>query len=357
MNQSNKSKTLLQNNCWLMVANILKASNIEIICIVVFGTILIATAGLQLFGPSADYYAYQEMVIDKTNVKLDTVEFAFRALLWINDILFGSDFQTFLVMFAILGVSIKLFALLKYSKIPLLSLILYAFSYYLLHEYIQIRAGVATGIFLLALSDLAKGDAKRYFLKALLAILFHWSSVVLLPLYFIVRYVKIGMFYLLPFIGILLFINGVNVDLVTPEALLPIEWLSNYYVAHSGQQEEIKAFNLISISHVGLFLFVAVLYLRSKEIIDEFDLVLFKIFSISLFLFFFLSSFQLPVIAFRLNEYLNVVLLLLIPAIVCQSDDKLVMSILFIFYFMLYAYHLIFNVQAIPDLLIFFQII
>src|ERR1019366_1997709 len=255
-----KSEKLLQNNCGVMVANMRKASKIEIICFVVFGAILIATAGLRLFGPDADYYAYQEMVVG------------------INDILFRSDFQTFLVMFAIVGVSIKLFALLKYSKLPLLSLILYVFSYYLLNEYIQIRAGVATGIFLLAISDLVKGNAKRYFLKALLAIMFHWSSVVLLPLYFIVRYIKTGMFYLLPFIGILLFIKGVNVNSALQEALLPIEWLSNYYVSHSGQQEEIKVFNLISISHVGLFIFVSFLNLRGKEKIDEFDLVLFKIF-------------------------------------------------------------------------------
>jgi hypothetical protein len=352
-----KSEKLLQNNCGVMVANMRKASKIEIICFVVFGAILIATAGLRLFGPDADYYAYQEMVVGKNDVQSGTVEFAFRTLVWINDILFRSDFQTFLVMFAIVGVSIKLFALLKYSKLPLLSLILYVFSYYLLNEYIQIRAGVATGIFLLAISDLAKGNAKRYFLKALLAIMFHWSSVVLLPLYFIVRYIKTGMFYLLPFIGILLFIKGVNVNSALQEALLPIEWLSNYYVSHSGQQEEIKVFNLISISHVGLFIFVSFLNLRGKEKIDEFDLVLFKIFSISLFLFFFLASFQLPVIAFRLNEYLNVVLLLLIPAIVCQFKQKLLMSILFIIYFMLYAYHLIVNVHAIPAVLEFFQAI
>lgn len=338
-----------------MASDTNKSTPIERAIFVVIGILLVAIAGFRLFGPGADYYVYMEMVVDKSDLRLGTEEFAFKLLVWINDILFGSDFLAFLVMFAILGVGTKLFAILKYSKLPLLSLILYTFSYFLLHEYIQIRAGVATGFFLLAIADLANGDAKKYFVKAALAVLFHWSSVVLLPLFFIIRYTKTGFFYFLPFIGILMFIKGVNVNSSIQEALVPFELLSSYYQDHAGHEENVKAFNLISISHVVLFIFGAVLNLKKKEKIDEFDLVLFKVFSISLFLFFFLASFRLPVMAFRVYEYLNVVLLLLVPAIVFQFKQKIFLSSLFIIYFMFYAFHLIANVQVIPDILKFFQ--
>lgn len=303
---------------------------------------------MRVLGPDADYYTYMEIVLDKRDEVSGANELAFMLLLWINGVLFKSNFQAFLAIFATIGVSIKLSALSRYSRIPVLSFLLYILSYFILHEYVQIRAGVAAGIFLFSIIDLANLNIKNYFYKTLLAIAFHWSSVILFPLYLVIRYTKNCVFYFLPFAGIALHVLGINFDTLVDHALEPFDALKIYYQLHSGHQEKIKVFNLISISQVLMFSVFSLIYLK-KVVINNFDYTLYKIFSLGLFLFFTLSTFGLPVIAFRLSEYLNVVLLLLIPAIVNLFRQKLLMSIGFIAYFVAYAYHLIVNVQAIPN--------
>lgn len=322
---------------------------INTICFYTFIVFCIIFSGMRVLGPDADYYTYMDIVVFKSEEMLGANELAFTALVWINDVFFNSNFQTFLLMFAAIGVSTKLSALLRYSKIPVLSFSLYIFSYFVLHEYVQIRAGVATGIFLFSIIDLTNQNTKKYFYKALLAIAFHWSSVILLPLYLAIRYTKNWIFYCLPFVGIAVHISGVNSDTLINYALEPFDILKMYYKLHSGHQEKINAFNLISISQILMFSVFSIIYFR-KEKIDAFDHTLYKIFSLALFLFFSLSTFGLPVIAFRLSEYLNVVLLLLIPAIASLFKEKLLISILFATYFAAYLYHLIVNVQVIPGL-------
>lgn len=322
---------------------------INTVCFYAFIVFCVVFSGMRVLGPDADYYTYMNIVVSKGEEMLGATELAFTILIWINDVLFNSNFQTFLLMFAAIGVSIKCSALLRYSRIPVLSFLLYIFSYFILHEYVQIRAGVATGIFLFSIIDLTNQTAKNYFFKALLAIAFHWSSVILLPLYIVIRYTKNWVFYFLPFAGIALHAAGVNSDSLINYALEPFDILNIYYKLHAGHEEKINAFNLISISQVLIFSVFSIIYFRNSKV-NAFDCTLYKIFSVALFLFFSLSTFNLPVIAFRISEYLNVVLLLLIPAVITLFKEKLLISILFIIYFAAYLYHLIVNVKVIPDL-------
>ncbi|WP_256742632.1 EpsG family protein, partial [Cronobacter sakazakii] len=55
------------------------------------------------------------------------------------------------------SIGIKLHAIKKISSSPILSLIIYIAFYYILHDMTQIRAGVAAGLFLLAIRELASG--------------------------------------------------------------------------------------------------------------------------------------------------------------------------------------------------------
>ena len=318
---------------------------------VVLGVLLIAIAGLSVFGASIDSATYKEMIDGRGDVKNGTEEIAFQLLVWVNHYVFGSNYDTFFLMFAALGVSFKLTAIFKYSRIPLLSLALYISSYFLLHEYVQIRAGVATGMFLLAMPDLAKGNFSRYLIKALLAISFHWSSIIMLPLYFLIRRINANVFYFLPFVGMILFAEGINIGSSLNEFVNYAEFMSNYYALHAGPEQDINAFNLITISYIVLYFLMLTLFWFRKNLENELDSSTFKIFSLSLFLFFLLSSLKLPVIAFRLSEFLNVVLILLVPSLVSQFKQKLSLSIIFIIYFMFYGWHLIFNVEIIPSLL------
>ena len=71
---------------------------------------------------------------------------------------------------------------------------------------IQIRAGVANAIFLLALYELYLNRRKYFLIKILLAILFHYSSLLTLLLVFLRNNrFNIKFYYFLTFIGLICF--------------------------------------------------------------------------------------------------------------------------------------------------------
>ena len=87
------------------------------------------------------------------------------------------------VIYASIGVTCKIFAIKRLTSLLFLSLVIYISNVYLLHDMTQIRAGVASGIFLLAIRPLAEHKIFRYTALILLAALFHYSSLLLLPRY------------------------------------------------------------------------------------------------------------------------------------------------------------------------------
>jgi hypothetical protein len=306
--------------------------------------LLIIIAGLRLFGWANDTANYYEIVIFQDELLLGSKEIFFRLIIFLNTEIFSSNFTVFLLLFAVLGVSIKIFALVKLSPLPALSIVLYLLSYFWLHEYIQIRAGVATAIFLLATKDLADGNSKKYFLKAFLAIMFHWSSIIMIPIYCLVKYKNLKAYTLLPIIGIILNILNVNFYLI-------IEFILNttgidpiFYKMYTGYQNDINVFNLISLSYILVFYIITAVIFTHKNTVNDYETILYKIISIGIFIFFLVSLLNAPVVAFRLLEYFMIVLLLLIPFLVIKFKQKLFASVLAIAYYSLYCHFLFTNV-------------
>lgn len=71
------------------------------------------------------------------------------------------------MIYAILGVTLKLIAIRRYSLLPIFSIFTYISMYFILHEMTQIRAGVATAIFLFALEDIKDRNLKGYVFKTI----------------------------------------------------------------------------------------------------------------------------------------------------------------------------------------------
>jgi len=182
---------------------------------------------------------------DQDEQLLGSKEVFFRLIIFLNTEIFSSNFTVFLLLFAVLGVSIKIFALVKLSPLPVLSIVLYLLSYFWLHEYIQIRAGVATAIFLLATKDLADGNFKKYFFKTFLSIMFHWSSIVMIAIYFLVKYKNLKAYALLPIIGIILNILNINFYLVIEFMLNTMGIDPIFYQMYAGYQNEINISQII----------------------------------------------------------------------------------------------------------------
>lgn len=310
--------------------------------------LLIPVVGFRLLGKDIDFDNYYYVIKNPDQFNLTTKEISFKFLLYLNDIFSSNSVYPILITYAIIGLGIKFYAILKYSMIPGLSLIIYFLSYFLLHEYTQIRAGISSGIFLLALPNIADGNMKSYFKKVIIACLFHWTAIILFPMYFFLRKIHLKYFLVLPCLSLAIYFSKIDLEGILLSQIQKIPLLYLYYQSNSGHQESINVLNLINLGFLLLFVFSVFSHLIGPLIKTSMEVVLIKVFSLSLTIFYLFAILNKPVIAFRLFEYLNVSLVFLIPIIVEKYRQKYAIATITISFFLVYFYHLIVNVQIIP---------
>lgn len=112
-------------------------------------------------------------------------EFSFYVL---SRIATGIDHENYYVLFllyALLGVSLKSIGIWRLSSFPYASMAVYVSYYYILHELIQIRVGVASAIGLIALREIYNKNLFRFLLLIALAACFHVSALFYILFYFL----------------------------------------------------------------------------------------------------------------------------------------------------------------------------
>jgi hypothetical protein len=295
---------------------------------------LILIAGLRPIGLDRDSIEYAKIIQSSIDVNLLDKEPTFWIIKYFNDIFFFGDVHTFFLIFATLGISIKFLAIKKISKMPLLSVIVYLSIYFILHEMTQIRAGVAAGLFLLSIPDIYNRNFRKFIIKALLAISFHYSAIVMIPLYFL-HPKKLNVAYiLLPIVGLISAYFGLSKILLSNLANLAPNFLAykiNTYLTllELGEHSEINIVNfyytsLLFFTYLGFFLYI------KNKIKNDYNVLFLKILALSLFSFYFFSS--VPVFAFRVSEFLNVVTVIFLPNFILYfKQKKLVFILLAIF--------------------------
>ncbi|MXS70331.1 hypothetical protein GSF70_03800 [Flavobacteriaceae bacterium W22] len=303
----------------LFLINIRHRITINLIAII-SAIILILVSGLRARGVDRDFFIYKGFWMTK---KLrGNVEDSFYFIRnFIKEDL-GLDFQYLLLTYAFLGVSIKLISIRKLSPLFWGSLLIYFSNYYILHEFTQIRIGVATGFLLMSLYFLSDKKYILFYFFAIIAVFFHQSCFFVLVFPVIQNTEKnLRFYYLVVPLGYLFYFFNTYLNFKIPIPSLQ-EKIDLYETAtESGfmKDEKTNVFNalfLIRISILNIILYFA------KKIHNNFSGVyLFvKIYSFSLFSYLFLS--KIPVFAFRIQELLGVVEIILIPCIIFIFPQK-----------------------------------
>lgn len=301
--------------------------------------VFIITA-FRLFGLDPDNETYRYIIQQNIYDDEKLYEVTFLFFRQINKIFFDDPLFVFF-MYALFAFSIKTYVFLAYSKAPLLSFLIFICGFALLHEYTQIRAAVAVGVFLTSISDLEKGNFYRYMLKVFVAITFHWSSIILIPLYLLVRKLSLNKHVsILIFIVLLSFftlfldidlLNYVNIYLSSQEGVNPF-----------GPVVEFKIFNLLSLSQLMIVLVCFGLHIYKKNtLLDKTEITMLKILAISIGAYFAFASIGLVVLAFRISAYLNVVQILFIPAVALKFRPTYFSIFLVLLYFSIVLNHMI----------------
>ncbi|EOD2698166.1 EpsG family protein, partial [Cronobacter sakazakii] len=281
----------------------------------VVGLALILISGFRPIGLDRDSINYAGMIYAGINDSYELGrEPAFILLQYINEVIFTGSITTFFLLFAMVSIGIKLHAIKKISSSPILSLIIYIAFYYILHDMTQIRAGVAAGLFLLAIRELASGKNIKAACLIALATFFHYSAIMGLMIFLLRRHnLNKFFYYALPVIGLIIAktIGGSGIsslgNLISFMPFILQNKINTYIELQS--QDVFSDINIFNFYYVFLLFMFFLALSNYKKMSSPLNTILIKIFGWGLF-FFYAFSF-IPVMAFRVSEFLCVVIIIL----------------------------------------------
>jgi hypothetical protein len=217
---------------------------------------------------------------------------------------------------------------------------------------IQIRDGVSMAFVWWAFFDLMEGKKIRFIIKTIIAILFHYASIIFfLVLFFNKKCINRKFYLLLPIFGLLLGQYVLNLEVFKlivnylPEF---IKYKAQAYLYVSEYQPEHKL-NQINILNT-YSLFIILVYYVSLLInrFNDYSIFITKIIGFAVFFWF--SFKNIPVFSFRISNDFNTFLVFLIPYVLnnFRKEEKVFIYLLLILMLVLlswdiYIRHNLFN--------------
>lgn len=318
-------------------------NGIILLLFIITAACLIFITGFKPLGLDNDSQVYQTALDDFVAGNITIKEPSFILTMWLSNVLYAGNIQLAFVIYGLLAVAIKMTAMARYSVMPLLSLVIYLCIFFVLHDLTQIRIGVAAGFFMLAIPDFIENRRKPWLIKIGLAVLFHFSSVILLPLILLSnRRLNLWFWLALPFaiLTMVLLIGDMNTLLLwffqqVPAPLGPkaVGYITNLQLY--GRFDNVNIFSKFSLCVIAFFIFYAITLL-SPVPAPKRDLIFFKVISIMLSVFYLFSS--VPVLASRTFELFGVVLIFALPSLALRVEQKKLLVAVIIAWSLVYFY-------------------
>jgi hypothetical protein len=281
------------------------------------GVALVLYCALRPIGSDQDSVAYEVYYFLDDYNRLQVAEPTFNIISNIAEFISAPN-GLLLVFFiyAIPAVWIKFYAIRKLSDVPWLALATYFGTYFLLHEFTQIRAAVASGLLLISILYIYQRKLVPYLLCIAAASLFHYSALAAIPLYWIVYG---GMTTPIRVLIGLTVPLGLAFDLAQIDwvGLIPIELVRSklqvYQEVEALRDVKLNVFNAVYLVKYAL-LYVFLFYSKRLERHSPYFPILLKIYAVSLFAYTALSFNS--AFAMRISELFGVVEIILIPLLV-----------------------------------------
>lgn len=292
------------------------------------GLFLILVAGFR--GDIAmDYTVYEDYYRSIINTSFIDVEYSFRLITYAVHYLFNNVIYLF-VIYSIIGVIVKFYALKRITEFFFLSVLLYFSHYFILGEMVQIRIGASYGFILWSIIYIKDKELIKFLSVSLFAIFFHYSAIVVLPFYFInSKRVQNVYFFIIPLAYILYFVNISIIDIL---GFVDFKVISEKYVKYKlkASVEDINVFNAWQLGRIvlsGLFLWKWKL-IRDKT---EYGVIMIKFYILSCFSLAALSKF--PTFGFRVSDIFGIVEIIIIPYIfyLFKKEQKPIINIIIYF--------------------------
>lgn len=236
----------------------------------------------------------------------------------------GNGFRFVIFVYEFLA-SITLFKILQKSEFPFICFIVYFSFAYMYQMCIQMRSAFSNLLFILALYDIRDKKTANYYLKMIVAFIFHQSAILFFLIYpvagFIIKHKKT--LYLLPIFAVFfsfMFAKGIAfVSNFENSSFRPLKLIYTYAYLAQKSGETANPINKISLFVFAIYYFF-IFFVHVKKM-SKTEIISLTVLSISIFCYFF-GALTLPVIAQRYSVALNLVLLILIPCLFARVKEK-----------------------------------
>lgn len=291
---------------------------------ILMGFVMVLIAGLREIGldPDSENYEYSFQHYYQSS-EMGMVEPSFTLISAILNV-FTDNVHLLFLVYALLGVTIKLYAFKKNLQCIFVPMMLYISFYFVLHEMTQIRAGVVSALFLLAVYHIAKKEKRKALLLIIVGSFFHYSSLALLPTLMFGnkdfnRKENIMIALLIP-LSYLIYFGGISMLLNTDIPLIGNKLAIYQQAMEKGKMTvNINVFDPVHL--VSVMLFYYTLYFRKTiTAFNENYNVVIKIVALGLFLHTSLAF--LPVLALRISQLYCIVNIFLFSGIVYTFKQK-----------------------------------
>lgn len=283
---------------------------------VVFGIVMIMIAGLREVGSTPDTESYEEMYFSKEGDIMALLrEPSFDI---ITDILqsMSLGISGLFFAYAILAVPVQLAALWKFSRIPLLTLTVYLSYYYMIHDMVQIRCAVASGLFLWAIYFYVERKKLYTLLFILAGTFFHYSAIAGLAIFFLgngfPKWQKYVLYAIVP-IGMLVYFTHFDILSFVPDEWGGLKLMKYRTMREKGIEDELAGFKL----EVNLLIWMNIVLYYACIYYHDYLARHFKYTSVAIklqgvgFCFLFFVNALSQVVGNRMNDYFSVASVLL----------------------------------------------
>ncbi len=307
------------------------------------GMVLIIMPAIREVGLDPDSENYEKVFHNYLDEKsVEHMEYSYILLSQIFSI-FTSDVHILFLFYAIFGVTLKMAAIKKCSEMWFLPLLIYISYTYLLHEFTQIRTGIMSGLFLLAIRPIVERKYLPAIILIAIGVFFHTSALMLLPLLFLSNEemnIKKRLFW----VGVIPVAYALYVVGATILVNIPIPFIEAKLMNYEGEEMagvsvvSVNVFSPLHLFTTFLFLYLMFFYDTIKEKDPYFTFML-KVFALSIFSYTALAF--LPVLAERVCYLLRIVTIFLFADIAYTIKPRWVgisVAVLVAFLYLNYAF-------------------
>jgi hypothetical protein len=232
------------------------------------------------------------------------------------------NIRCMMLVFAFLGVFVHIFAFRKVSSFPYFSLAIWVTHYFFVHEMNQVRAGVAIGLVLYSLYFIVERKLLKFLLIIGVATLFHYSAIVLIPIYFLSTVKMNRTYFVLIPVTYILYLGGIGLLEILGKLHIGIiqSKIEAYNTLQSaGMYTKMNVFNpavMLRITLIYIFLFNYD-YLKDK---NPHFIIMVKMYCMSIAFMVLFAS--MPAFALRFADVFGIVELALVPMLFYLLDYK-----------------------------------